>query len=236
MGLNKATGNMYEFVSHTWNPLAGACPHACIYCYVDGLMSKPALAAKYSGQPRIHTKELKTNLGAGNFIFVCNMTDLFAAGVHSAIISTVLEHCWKYPENQYLFQTKNPDRMLRYLDKMPPHRMLGTTMETNEDWIQAYSQAPRPRKRAYSMVLLKQKGERTLLTIEPIGQFEIEDFVWWILEMRPDLVAIGAESQRCSVWTDPNPDDVRDLIERIEAADIKVHRKANLGRLLGGSQ
>lgn len=27
MGLNKAKGNMYEFITHTWNPIKGKCPH-----------------------------------------------------------------------------------------------------------------------------------------------------------------------------------------------------------------
>lgn len=30
--MNKQTGNMYEWVSHTWNPIKGKCPHDCNYC------------------------------------------------------------------------------------------------------------------------------------------------------------------------------------------------------------
>ena len=25
---------MYEFITHTWNPILGKCPHDCKYCYV----------------------------------------------------------------------------------------------------------------------------------------------------------------------------------------------------------
>ena len=34
MGLNKQKGNMYAFVTHTWNPIRGKCPHDCSYCYM----------------------------------------------------------------------------------------------------------------------------------------------------------------------------------------------------------
>lgn len=29
MALNKSTGNMYAFVSYTYNPLKGECEHSC---------------------------------------------------------------------------------------------------------------------------------------------------------------------------------------------------------------
>jgi DNA repair photolyase len=35
MPLNKSTGNLYEFVTHSWNPIQGKCPHDCSYCYVE---------------------------------------------------------------------------------------------------------------------------------------------------------------------------------------------------------
>lgn len=34
MGLNKAGGEMYEFVTHTWNTVKGDCFHNCRYCYM----------------------------------------------------------------------------------------------------------------------------------------------------------------------------------------------------------
>ena len=32
--LNKQKGNMYGFVTHTWNVIKGKCPHDCEYCYM----------------------------------------------------------------------------------------------------------------------------------------------------------------------------------------------------------
>lgn len=34
MGLNKAKGEMYKFVTHTWNTVKGECFHNCRYCYM----------------------------------------------------------------------------------------------------------------------------------------------------------------------------------------------------------
>ena len=33
--LKKTNGNMYEFITHTWNTVAGKCPHDCKYCYAN---------------------------------------------------------------------------------------------------------------------------------------------------------------------------------------------------------
>ena len=55
MPLNKSTGNMYEFITLTWNTIKGECPHGCSYCYMK----------RWGKQPPLHfdEKELKTKLG-----------------------------------------------------------------------------------------------------------------------------------------------------------------------------
>ena len=30
--LNRQKGNMYPWITHTWNPIKGKCPHDCTYC------------------------------------------------------------------------------------------------------------------------------------------------------------------------------------------------------------
>lgn len=32
--IKESKGNMYEFVTHTWNPIKGKCSHGCTYCYM----------------------------------------------------------------------------------------------------------------------------------------------------------------------------------------------------------
>ena len=64
----KQNGNMYNWITKTWNPLGGACPHMCEYCYAQNFRF-PVLKKKYSGPPRLYENELKKNLGCDNFIF-----------------------------------------------------------------------------------------------------------------------------------------------------------------------
>ena len=90
---------MYEFVTHTWNTIKGACPHDCSYCYMKRWGKQ--------NPDRFDEKELKTDLGNGNFIFVGSSCDMFADDIPETWILRTLEHCFKY-NNRYLFQTKNP--------------------------------------------------------------------------------------------------------------------------------
>ena len=102
MGLNKQKGNMYPFVTHTLNFIKGKCPHDCLYCYM-----------KIYRQPELHfdVRELKTNLGHGNFIFAGSSCDMWADGIDAFWIDSVLKHCRDNDAyNKYLFQSKNPIR------------------------------------------------------------------------------------------------------------------------------
>ena len=59
--LNKQKGNMYGFVTHTWNAIKGKCPHDCEYCYMKVFPQ---------GELRLDEKEFKTDLGRNNIVFV----------------------------------------------------------------------------------------------------------------------------------------------------------------------
>ena len=39
--LNKQKGNMYGFVTHTWNTVKGRCKYDCRYCYMKRFPQKP---------------------------------------------------------------------------------------------------------------------------------------------------------------------------------------------------
>ena len=93
MVLNKQKGNMYGFVTHTWNTLLGRCSHNCTYCYNLG-------KCWFEGELRFNEKNLKDNLGKGNFIFVGSSNDLFAEEVPAEWIKKTLKHCRKF-DNKY---------------------------------------------------------------------------------------------------------------------------------------
>ena len=144
---NQDVGNMYEFVTYMYNPIRGICKHGCTYCYV------PDIAARFNQTLKplfLDEKDLKKNLRKGETIFVCHTCDLMADDVPAEWIEKVLAHLCEYPENRYLLQSKNPKRMLDFVDKFPPDVFLGTTIETNRD-IYYESKAPSMKERAEAL-------------------------------------------------------------------------------------
>ena len=75
MGLTKSKGNMYPWVTHTWNPIKG-CGYACPYCYVKSMKERYG----YDNTVRLDEKELSTNLGKDRTIFVGSMGDMWGRG------------------------------------------------------------------------------------------------------------------------------------------------------------
>jgi len=215
MGLNKQKGNMYPFVSHTYNPIRGRCPHNCVYCYMKGFNV---------GELRFVEKELETNLGAGNFIFVGSSTDMWAEYIPEKWIERVYLKCLEHP-NRYLFQTKNPVRFLECWSLFPDDTLLGTTIETNRhyDFI---SKAPKVENRYNWM---QELSYPTMISIEPIMDFDLDILVKWIAEIKPEFVSIGADSKRHNL-PEPAPDKLEHLIEALQDITV-VKLKDNLKRL-----
>jgi len=234
MAMNKQNGNMYPWVTHTWNPLGGECPHRCGYCYArPELLTNPTLKKKYSEKPFLAASMLKDNLGKGNTIFVQNMGDLFAEEIPTFHIMDILEHLNKYPDNTYLLQTKNPRRIANvYMKHLPPKRIIATTLETDNLTGYKDTKAPSIRERAEIMESLSQKGERVIISIEPIMEFRFPLFVAMIRAINPEFVSIGADSKKSGL-PEPSAGQVRALIAKLGEFTI-VRVKDNLKRLNEG--
>ena len=111
--LNQQKGNMYGFVSHTWNAVKGKCSHDCEYCYMKRFGHLKAV--------RLENKEFNDDLGQDNFIFVGSSTDMFAKDVPSEWISRTLSHLRLF-DNGYLLQSKNPRQIQRIPHRTPSPR------------------------------------------------------------------------------------------------------------------
>lgn len=216
MPMNKQSGNMYWFVTHTWNIIRGRCPHQCSYCYMKRFKV---------GELRIDLKELKTDMGSGNYIFVGSSTDMFADEVPSEWIADTLIHCNRYPDNTYLFQTKNPKRFQEFQRMFPKNTVLGTTIESNR--IYKISKAPEPSERQWHV---QSDKFDVMISIEPIMDFDLDTMISWIKDIGPRFVSIGADSKGSNL-PEPDPQKVKDLIEVLKKfTDVKI--KSNLKRLL----
>ncbi len=230
--MSKSKGNMYPWVTQTHTHLAGECSHKCAYCYVQS-MERRWHSGRYSGPLRLVEDELAVKYGKGKTIFVEHCNDLWAKDVPSPWIAEVMEHCCKWPENEYVFQTKNPGRYREWLKYMPPRRLLGCTIETTDTKVAAsVSRAPSPFIRYDEMRQLTDNGEPVFITIEPIMYGDMLRLAEWCQRIRPEFVNIGADSKGSGLW-EPSAADVRLLIAKLTEYAVPIREKRNLGRLLG---
>jgi DNA repair photolyase len=175
---------------------------------------------------RLDESELRTNLGKGNFIFVGSSCDMFAERMKHGWIADIIIHCSLYPENKYLFQSKNPALMNVFSKMMPPESVICTTIETNRVYSKIMNEAPDPLDRvlAFGGIPLKK-----YVTIEPIMDFDLKTLVTMIRFCKPEQVNIGADSGGNHL-PEPPAQKVHELIEELEAFTI-VKQKKNLKRL-----
>ena len=216
MGLNVSKGNMYEFIGYTWNTVKGACGHNCSYCFMKRWGKLNPV--------RFDEKELKTDLGKGDFIFVGSSNDLFAENVPTEWIEKTLEHCNKF-DNKYFLQTKNPARMGCF--ELPENYVVCTTIETNRIYPEIMGNAPEPIDRGLFMGLL---SNDKYLTIEPIMDFDLDKFVRIIKTANPKQVNIGADSGRNNL-PEPSKEKILQLISELRKFTV-IHNKKNIKRLL----
>ena len=224
MSLNKVSknGNMYGWIDATWNTVKGVCPHGCEYCYMK----------RWGKQPDLHfdVKELKTDLGCGNFIFVGSSCDMWAEAIPVDWIHRTLIQCRKYENNRYLFQSKNPGRIYELRRFLPPDIVAGTTIETNR-YYPEMGKALDVTERAWSILQFSLLDIDTIITIEPIMQFDLDKLVGIIKTAEPKWVNIGANTNSKVKLPEPSPDKVKELILALsEFTEVKV--KSNLNRLM----
>lgn len=222
--LKKQKGNMYEFVTHMWSPIKGKCSHDCSYCYMKRWGKQSPL--------RIDEKDLETDLGAGNFIFVGHTIDLFAEDVPYEWIERVLDMLCIYQRNRYLLQSKNPNRFLNFISLLPSDILLGTTIETNRDIVK--SNAPSVLERARALARLSEQGFETMVTIEPIFDFDLDELVELIILANPEWVNIGADSKGHKL-PEPPKEKVKNLIHALQQK-TNIELKRNLQRIYANTR
>ena len=223
MPIKPQSGNMYEFVTHTWNPVRGKCAYNCSYCYV-----------KKWGEPgliHLDERELRADLDEGNYIFVCSGCDLFHKDMSKQWIDRVMDWTAYFPDNQYLWHTKNPNRALDFQGRFHDRDMLCVTIESNRDYPDI-SAAPPPYQRFANLYLWEKPY---MLTIEPVLDFDIFYFTKLIVHTGKNLpvqINIGADSGNNHL-PEPSREDVLDLITELEKFTT-VYKKPNLDRILKG--
>lgn len=224
MGLNLSKGDMYKFVNYTWNPIKGKCLHDCSYCYMKQINPN-------ANPPRLAEYELNTDLGCGRSIFIGSSTDMFAEDIPSEWIARVLDYCYQNRNmllpNAYLLQSKNPKRFLEFINHPIMERVVFcTTIETNRFYPEIMNKAPRIDERVEAMEEIARLGRPTMVTAEPLMQFDHEEMVSFIRRCSPKLVNIGRNSCRRIVLPKPTQEEVQQLIAELKS--LKSFTKVNV--------
>lgn len=226
MSTNKSNGNMFKWIGSTWNPLGGKCQHACAYCSTQKFYY-PILKEKYSGPPRAYESFMDDYLGQNQTVFVCAQNDLFCENVPEEVVVRIMNYLKRFPTNKYYFQTKNPGRMTEFTHLFPVNTIVGTTIESNI-WYPEMGNAPDPGERAKWMAGIQIEK---YLTIEPIMDFDLHNFLEMIQWINPKQVSIGANTFKKVKLHEPTPKSLHDLIHELRKF-TSVVIKENLERLL----
>ncbi|GAI32510.1 unnamed protein product, partial [marine sediment metagenome] len=142
-----------------------------------------------------------------------------------------LARCKYYYENKYLFQSKNPHRFTKFYGQFPQNVILGTTIETNRHKLaEKYSEAPPTYERYVSISeICKEDGCPVMVSIEPIMDFDLKEFLEWFYDIEPEFVSIGADSKGHHL-PEPSSIKVKQLIKALkEITEVKI--KENLRRI-----
>ena len=222
-----SNGNMYEFIGETWNPLNGQCPHNCPYCSTNKLKKRfPVMRELYSGEIRINERQLNRKLSVINNIFVCAQNDLFAEG-NEFEIATILGRCVNDKRgNRFFFQTKNPAGFHGW--RYPIESTFIITLESNRFYEKYMGNTRHPKLRVADFATFEKQHKQ--ITIEPIMDFDLDEFVSLIRICDIEQVNIGADSGKNGL-PEPSKEKLESLIIALKKF-TKVHLKNNLKRLL----
>jgi len=217
--IKESKGNMYEFVTHTWNPIKGKCSHGCTYCYMKKMCSR-------LNTPRLDAAELTCYLECSNFIFVGSSIDMWAEDIPSHWIKMVLDYCDR-SANKYLFQSKNPSRILDFITHpVFHHSVVCTTIETNRFYPEIMRNSPEIKERVRAMEKIVDLGIDTYVTAEPLMQFDLDKMIEYIKRCKPLQVNIGRNTNRKVQLPEPTANEVKVLITELEKF-TKVEIKKN---------
>jgi len=193
---------MYENIK-TWNPAVG-CRHNCIYCQP----SFQALIARFRGRkcdgclkfyPHEHPERL-TRIPGRDIIFAFGNGDItfYRESFVEEALEKLIDNLRRSRKSKTAyFQSKNPECFNRYLEQLDHIKdsvILATTLETNrDDGYSDISNAPVPSIRYKDFLALD--WHRKNITIEPVMDFDLDEFVEWIHEISPEAVYLGFNSR-----------------------------------------
>ncbi len=223
------TNEMVDWASWTWNPVTG-CWHNCDYCYARAIANGAKMADVYPKQfePTFHVARLKAPANtpfpktierpADRNVFTCSMADLFGKWVPDDWIAQVFEQVRLYPQWNFLFLTKFPQRLRSVCDDLlkgfPDNAAVGCTVD-GQARVKTAQEAFKGLRAKVRWLSVEPMQER--LTFTDMSMF--------------DWVVMGGKSASYYNGTlafQPEWEWVDHLYSQAKAAGLKIYFKENL--------
>lgn len=216
----------------SWNPFVG-CLFDCIYCKpsfkrpvaIYGRENDCSGCLYYT--PHYHPERLRS-IPTDKVIVVCEDSDISFCS-KSFLLKVLQKMRADNREGRvFLLQSKNPSCFEQYLPYLPKNTFLLTTLETNRDYPNSISKAPKPSERFVAFKKLEWKNsltgmENKIVNIEPIMDFDLDVFVDWLVQIKPLVVFIGFNSHPEYVrLPEPSMEKTLKLIDALHENRIAV--------------
>lgn len=181
--------------------------------------------------PTFHPKELDKTFRPGEFVFVAPMGDINFCPPEQ--FDHIMNKILAYPQTRFLLQTKHPALFLTRRKAWPDNVYCGTTIESNRKYI--YNKSATVVARADWLGRLKHPHK--LVSIEPIMDFDVPNFLGMINSIKPEIVEVGTDNWHWEALRrfEPPWEKVEALFKGLRECVPTVVEKDGLERLKNGN-
>lgn len=234
-------GSMYPDTK-TWNSFLG-CKFDCKYCEKSFKRVLKRVGRNigcdkcYRYIPHIHPERLG-KIPSSPIVFVFGQGDIYFCPPYFVrkTFKAIDAHNPRKPKIYY-FQSKAPSVFNLYLDLFLENQdkvILLTTLETNRDeGYREISKAPFPTMRFHDFFELDYP--RKVLTIEPVLDFDLEEFVEMVLMLHRqgtlEYVWFGFDSKNCGL-PEPSIEKAQKFVDVLHSNGIEIRGKSLRGVML----
>lgn len=240
------TSNMYPN-TRTYNGFLG-CNFDCVYCEKSFKRVLRRVGRNigcdkcYNYVPHTHPERLN-KIPSSPIVFVFGQGDIYFCPEYFVrkTFKAIDAHKPRKPKTYY-FQSKAPSVFnfyLKWFNENDDKVILLTTLETNRDeGYRNSSKALHPTMRFWDFLDLEYS--RKVVTIEPVLDFDHEEFVSWMKRLRDqgtlEYVWFGYDSKNCGL-PEPSIEKAQAFVDALQALGIEVRGKSLRGiQLLAISQ